>query len=62
MSLEDYTLDELERELKRRGKHTTTSRCPTCRGKWSMTFKHYQGRGEHWHCDGCNKRIENCTC
>lgn len=63
MKIEDFSDYELEEELKKRGKKMiTTGRCPTCRGKWSMTYKYYAGPGNHWHCDGCNKWIENCTC
>ncbi len=61
MSLRDYSTRDLELELQRRGKHTTSGTCPTCR-KYSMTYKHYSGYGEHWHCDGCNRRVEQCTC
>jgi len=61
-NLENISTEELEKELQRRGKHTTTGRCPTCNSKWSMTYKVYSGFGEHWHCDGCNQWIEKCTC
>ena len=46
-------------ELKKRDAIPTV--CSTC-GKWSTTYKHYAGRGKHWHCDGCNHWVENCTC
>ena len=64
MSLKDYSTLELEKELQRRGKvvSNTEQRCPTCNGKWPMVYTCFQGWGEHWHCVGCNKRIENCTC
>lgn len=57
----DYTSEELEQELSRRGK-SKVKYCPTCNGKWPMTYKQYKGWGQSWHCDGCNNRIENCTC
>lgn len=60
-NLNHISTEELEKELQRRGKHTTTGICPTCR-KWTMEYKHYSGYGEAWHCVGCCKRVENCTC
>lgn len=62
MDFTQISTEQLEEELKKRGKMTTTGRCPTCRGKWSMTYKHYSRPGLAWHCDGCNRTIENCTC
>jgi 4-hydroxy-3-methylbut-2-enyl diphosphate reductase IspH len=61
MSLKNYTTEEIEAELRRRNKQVVDNICPTCR-KYTVTFKQYQGWGQHLHCDGCNKRVENCTC
>jgi hypothetical protein len=59
MKLDNVSTKALIRELKIRKVLPNT--CSTC-GKWSVTYKHYQGWGKAWHCDGCNKRVENCTC
>jgi 4-hydroxy-3-methylbut-2-enyl diphosphate reductase IspH len=61
MSLNSYSTEELINELNKRGRQVTDTTCPRCQ-KYSSTYKHYAGPGNHLHCDGCNEWVENCRC
>jgi hypothetical protein len=59
MNLKDVPVKELIYELQKR--NAIPDKCPTCR-KYTMSYRFYAGPGDHWHCDGCNRWIEHCTC
>ena len=61
MNLSQITTEELEQELKRRGKIVSPTLCPKCR-KWSAHLTNYSTFYETLHCNGCLKPIERCTC
>jgi len=59
MDLSKISTQELVKELQRR--YVIPSVCQTCK-RYTVSYKHYSGYGKAWHCDGCNKRVENCMC
>jgi len=57
--LKSIPTDVLIRELQNR--EAIPERCPTC-GKWPMRYIRYTGYTKQWHCAGCLKLVEKCTC
>lgn len=52
---------ELEAELKRRGREPLPSRCWKC-GRWPVTVSCYSTYTAKPHCVGCMKTVDKCTC
>lgn len=63
MSIKDFTDEELENELRERGKEIITQerRCAGC-NHYNATYKAYSSYYPEWHCNGCNRPENSCTC
>lgn len=61
--LDRFSDDELEEELRRRGKEILTQerRCAGC-GRYNARYVAYSSWMPQWHCNGCNRPENDCTC
>jgi len=61
--LKDYTDEDLLNELRERGKEVLTEerRCAGC-NTYNARYIRYSSHCPEWHCNGCNRPENSCTC